>query len=51
MIYEVKTQDAEYTFLSLPFAYDRFDLEEHAVLTQYGYVDGEYVDEIVIDEK
>lgn len=50
MIYEVKTNDAEYTFLTLTFAYDRFDLEDHAVLTRYGYVDGEY-HETVIDEK
>ena len=50
MTYEVNTQEGSYIFHDLERAYDLFDSEDHANITEYGYIAGEYYEE-TIDEK
>lgn len=47
MDYEVRTENAEYTYKDLGRAYDRFFIEDTAILVRHGYIDGEYYEETI----
>ena len=47
MDYEVITACGAYVFKDLERAYERFDIEDKAILVKHGYIDGEYYCETI----